>query len=402
MFHNVSQKAQSGQAIVLMALVMVGLLAMLGLGIDGGRLFFLYRDMQNAADAAAWATVLRVCVSNNVDLGTQEGYSLAELNGYSNGVISDSPHQENIVDITITPNSNPFEFMYQVDVTIRGIRPTVFMGIIGIDTMEATALAATQCRQEVKTDNLVIVATNSESENPIRIGASNSTIIGDTYSANNTQISGSYSSVTGYTLSAGEAQFSPGVTATGTYDNVLVTIEPPWSWPDFEPGGYAYEQAAAAGKLYIHSSRWQRNNSPDQPPIESGLHVVYGDVILLDLTSADVSGPFTVAATGSVSMSGSDLIMDAYTTDPARGALLIYSDKAETNTGANAITLNSSNASWNGDIVAGRSGGINSSHAESTSFGKIWGGTVTLDGSNITITGSNPYEAIERQIYMVE
>jgi len=48
-------KAQEGQSIVLIAIVLVGLLAIAGLAIDGGNLFLQRRRVQNAADAGAMA-----------------------------------------------------------------------------------------------------------------------------------------------------------------------------------------------------------------------------------------------------------------------------------------------------------------------------------------------------------
>ncbi len=47
-----SQK-QSGQAIVLIAVLLTALIGALGLAIDGGGMYLLYRDAQNAVDAAA-------------------------------------------------------------------------------------------------------------------------------------------------------------------------------------------------------------------------------------------------------------------------------------------------------------------------------------------------------------
>ncbi|MBN1562663.1 MAG: hypothetical protein JXA10_02410, partial [Anaerolineae bacterium] len=49
------QHLNSGQAIVILGVASIGLIAMMGLAIDGGRLLFLQRDTQNAADAAAIA-----------------------------------------------------------------------------------------------------------------------------------------------------------------------------------------------------------------------------------------------------------------------------------------------------------------------------------------------------------
>ena len=50
-----SRNGESGQAIVAVALGLVVLLGMLGLGIDFGYLRYMKRQMQTAADAAAIA-----------------------------------------------------------------------------------------------------------------------------------------------------------------------------------------------------------------------------------------------------------------------------------------------------------------------------------------------------------
>ncbi len=50
-------KEEKGQAVVLVAIALVALLALTGLAIDGGQLLALRRSTQNAADAAALAGV---------------------------------------------------------------------------------------------------------------------------------------------------------------------------------------------------------------------------------------------------------------------------------------------------------------------------------------------------------
>ena len=49
------RRNRSGQAIVIMALAMVGICGMLALAIDAGRLYFQRRLMQDAVDAGALA-----------------------------------------------------------------------------------------------------------------------------------------------------------------------------------------------------------------------------------------------------------------------------------------------------------------------------------------------------------
>src|SRR3990172_7448497 len=63
--HCIKIKAQpeAGQAIVILALVMVALIGFLGLVVDGGGLLFLQRDAQNATDAAVIAATYARCTN---------------------------------------------------------------------------------------------------------------------------------------------------------------------------------------------------------------------------------------------------------------------------------------------------------------------------------------------------
>jgi len=74
----IGKRAESGQAIVLMALVMVALLGMLGLAIDGGGLYFLWRDAQNATDAAVLAASYARCTNGDI---IKAGLAAAAKNG---------------------------------------------------------------------------------------------------------------------------------------------------------------------------------------------------------------------------------------------------------------------------------------------------------------------------------
>lgn len=73
---------ERGQAIVLVMLVFVGLLGIMGLAIDGGRLYSDRRSVQNAADNAALAGAFALCGSGNpvsaaVASAAQNGYTAA-------------------------------------------------------------------------------------------------------------------------------------------------------------------------------------------------------------------------------------------------------------------------------------------------------------------------------------
>ncbi len=82
-FHKQRRRsAESGQAIVLMALAMIALLAFTALAIDGGRLFTVRRTAQNAADMAALAALTKY-VKNSSITEAQVWTEIARIEGYN-------------------------------------------------------------------------------------------------------------------------------------------------------------------------------------------------------------------------------------------------------------------------------------------------------------------------------
>jgi len=75
------RQAQSGQAIVVIALMMIALLGMLGLAIDGGGLYFMWRDVRNATDAAVIAASYAKCTNGDINVA---GLNAAATNGFDN------------------------------------------------------------------------------------------------------------------------------------------------------------------------------------------------------------------------------------------------------------------------------------------------------------------------------
>jgi hypothetical protein len=74
---RMKDRSQSGQALVLFALFLVGLLAVLALVLDGGNLYLRRRRMQNAADAGALAgvRVLAVNGTNAAAIAAAQNYA---------------------------------------------------------------------------------------------------------------------------------------------------------------------------------------------------------------------------------------------------------------------------------------------------------------------------------------
>ncbi len=142
-------KNERGQAIVLVALALVGLLAIGGLAIDGGRLYQSRRQVQNAADAAALAGA-RVVLDGACSGGAERAAVSAAIQEFArqNGVDIISPDatyvyqyvdgDENV--LTPTTSKVPADTK-GISITVLLTETTTFMKIVGWDEMQAPAFA---------------------------------------------------------------------------------------------------------------------------------------------------------------------------------------------------------------------------------------------------------------------
>src|SRR5689334_18713094 len=134
------RRAESGQAIVLMALVAVMLLGMLGLAIDGGGLYFLWRDAQNASDAAVMAATYARCTNATPDNIRKAGLQAAAQNGFDNNGVS------NTVTVYTPPNDGPgVGNNNYIQVIINAQKPSYFVQIVYKKPLAVTTHAVGFC-----------------------------------------------------------------------------------------------------------------------------------------------------------------------------------------------------------------------------------------------------------------
>src|SRR5437763_6252325 len=76
------RRLQSGQAIVLIALMMIVLIGMLGLAIDGGRAYIDRRELQDAVDAAVLAAGDNFELQGDTNQAAAQAAKLFALNEY--------------------------------------------------------------------------------------------------------------------------------------------------------------------------------------------------------------------------------------------------------------------------------------------------------------------------------
>ena len=131
------QKLESGQVIVIIAIMMTGLLAMVGLAIDGGDLYFRQRDAQNATDAAALAAAMAQCTGTDVESAARR---LAKANGFEDGV------NDVVVDINFLEPTQRGRFRRTyVEVIVYAKKPPYFIQVVYDNEIIVTARSVGVC-----------------------------------------------------------------------------------------------------------------------------------------------------------------------------------------------------------------------------------------------------------------
>ncbi|WP_409252343.1 pilus assembly protein TadG-related protein [Bacillus sp. SCS-153A] len=120
-------KEEKGNALVLVTLAMMGLLAMGGLAIDGGMLYMTKSHLQKAANAAALS-------------GAQElTHDISEVELIVNEVLDKHDGEIDLQDIEITPGK-------RVEVNVVKAVPLAFSSLFGKEAVDVVSEAAAELR----------------------------------------------------------------------------------------------------------------------------------------------------------------------------------------------------------------------------------------------------------------
>jgi Flp pilus assembly protein TadG len=143
------RKVENGQAIVLLVLALVGMLAFAGLAVDGGMLYSDRRSAQNAADTAAMTGAYSLA-ANNLGSVVSSAMNQAKLNGFGGAPsIADIHHEifddgKTKTEVYWPPVDGPYAGdMRYVQVKIRHTVNTSFIQLVypGLTRSEVQAVA---------------------------------------------------------------------------------------------------------------------------------------------------------------------------------------------------------------------------------------------------------------------
>lgn len=389
---NTPSKYESGQAIVMIALMLVGLLGFLGLAVDGGGMFLLYRNVQGATDAAVVAASYALCTSGDP---VAAAYAAAELNGYKN-----DPADPNTV---VTVNNPPLSGAKAgdddyVEITISAVKPSYFIHLVYKGPLRVTNRAVGYCNPPRNPFTIAgLWAGSTTCQNGLKWGGADGEIHSDMHSNYQIQIGGGgqtnevYGDVTAVTevdpAPGGNTEYytdaNPPTANTPQTGSQYLQANNPLGYriTDFAPGSDFARRAGAnyhvVSATNVPFGRWQ-NGEWRMGSSNTGIQGVYyveGDVNLGSGFSSGVSG-VSIIATGKIKGSG------GATMRYALDGILFFTSAVSPNCGTSVMDISGSGNSWFGVIFA-PFGGVNISGSNHTIYGGIFADTITISGSEL-------------------
>lgn len=391
-----ASSGEEGQSLVIIAFALIGLLAFLGLIIDGGLAFALRRQLQNASDAAALAGTKELCFLG-VDSSAaaeqavlRQVHAFAEVNGVedSNGIPDDGVNTNVVayfVDLNANRLGNPIGTNGGVPEGARGVEArtkgsifTFFATFAGQRISAVAASAIAICRPGF-IGEYALWANSTTCQNTLFVSGSTNLIDGDMHTNKDMLMSGSTNTVTGTFEYVTEYHLGGQNNAFGNIEQVPVGSLTPYQLSDYAPGSPAAQAAQAQGLYFVITGDLEIS---DPFIYLNGLYFVTRNV---KLSGSNLAGTATIVAQGEIDISGSD-----HTLSPFVDGLLFYSNKEFEQEGKKCndpvIKVAGSTNIWNGIIYAPNGQVEISGSVNNAINGSVIAYTINLNGSSNTIT----------------
>jgi hypothetical protein len=368
---------------------MIALLAITGLAIDGGGMFLLQRDAQNAADAAIQAATYAQCTQGDMDDIIQAGREAAAKNGFVHG------EDNRTVEVNQPPTAGPRagDSDY-VEVVITAEKPKYFIQVVYDGPMQVTVRGVGRCNNWSEIfSSYAIMAFSDNCGWSVDISGSDTDITGGAYSNDGFKSTGSDTDITGNVEYAGDiheststqTDFDPSVNNPTDTNNPL----DPESFPllynvaDFAPGGRVWNLLADSDKKSFVSGS---TGITQLKNIElRGLYYIDGNV---QLNNVEVSGDgATIVATGYIDVLTN---VDNVTFKSFFG--VEGSQGPSTNLAKGLVMLSAKDTT-----NCGTTGGIHFSGKKNDIIGVLYApyGPVTLSGSQNDVCGALIGETVQ-------
>lgn len=333
-------KDNRGAAMVIYAFMFVAMLGMTAVAVDTGTVIVERQKFQNAVDAAALAAAQYL---PDTAAASQAAGLYMEKNGYTRDDID--------VSFADSGKTIVIDATKHIDYT--------FARILGLDGTDVTLGAKAASGAMGGPFNYVLFSGSTSST--LTLNGSSYYVQGSSHTNRNFVANGSGTTITGRCEASGT------ITVNGS--NMHIDHRYPGSsyiaMPDFSDT--IRQQAAAAGQVY-HGDKTFNGSSID---VSDPLYVE-GNITI---NGSKFSGTGFLFATGNITFNGSSMRMSS------GDSVCIYSKNGY-------IRINGSNAEVDGILYA-PNGSVTMNGSHQTVRGRVIGYTVTLNGSQIEIIGSD-------------
>ena len=351
-----SAKNESGQAVVLFALVFVVLCVFAAMAIDIGIVSVKKGQMQNAADAAALAGAQNL---PNASAATNSAIQFAELNGIESSETTVTyPYNGDSTKIEVVcTRSVDYTFARILGFTSSSVSVRAVAEKIGIGggTFNYTVFSGSHS-DTLSINGSAYIGGSVHTNDSLRINGSSLTVTETAEAVSDIRINGSSIDI--------ETCQASSIVLNGSNINVGNEIFSPASllvMPDFSDS--ILSEAELAGNVYTGNKTYNGSNIDVDSPI-----YVDGDITV---NGSHFSGEGIIFATGDITFNGSNL------KSSSDDAVCFYSKNGD-------ITINGSNAKLDGVIYA-PNGSITMNGSYQIINGRVIGKRLLFNGSNLQI-----------------
>jgi hypothetical protein len=420
MFNYLRQHGEKGQTAILLALAMIGLLAMAGLALDGGMLYWNQRRAQNGADAAVIAGVTALAEHTLLDAGcgaTSEDDILDMVYEYAG--INEVPDADdgNVEVFYLVENdsgdrvllTHPGGAVWEVGDTgtipcvegpiglqVKASFPqrTFLAGIIGIAETNVTVDASAIVDTSKGCGDFVLLALKNDpsDQNMLKVtGAGIRIEDGGIHSNGGMHLGGGGQGI--YLEPGADVEHAEGAATNINYNKIEGGPDPDapdlgigaadpigvgdtfYRYADFAPdAGFIWLEVDPSMRHYINRDLQKSDIQNPDGSFINGLFVVNGDVKLNQMDRSEYPWRVTIATTGDIQISG------GFNALPYARGVLFFTESDSTAPGA--VKISGDSNIWAG-LIAAPNGKIDFSGAKNSDLsGMIIGYEIDLSGSD--------------------
>ena len=351
--------AEKGQMLVLFVLALGALMGITAMVIDVGMFLHERRSLQSAADAAALAGVQEL--PESPEAAVSDARDWAERNGFDSSQVS--------VDINTPYAGNP----NAIEVTIEEEMPFLFARVLGKESAGISARAVASRERQIDYGPAIFAyATGCGNPTEVQMSGADIDVVGDIISNGNVKISTSDI----YAQGSLTYMCDDPLVQNATFTNNLNQVSSPVAWPvQFTYGDFTCDYTFNSTNVWQIRPSSTPNLYSDLAAgvLKPGVYCHDQDIVV----SGKATGNVTFVSRAGVYIKGGPYNLTSYQND-----VLIYAESPST-----AVHISANGFTWEGIIFA-PNGSVQFSAADAESAaGGIYGYTVKVSTSSITITG---------------